>query len=153
MLISAVMHIMSMEKLPHGQYGYSGHVVNLPQDVASFALSLPRLPSNLEVMIVRKEGANQTHSDVRVRRRVVERTLPWLITNNRYYQSMGITLDTTALEQLPEDGSISHLLPTTENYYEPATPPTSSLSYEQRKIRLARMTIYHSHLSLLLHRL
>ena len=42
MLISAVLPIMSFYKLPHGQYGYSGHVINLPQDVASFANSLPR---------------------------------------------------------------------------------------------------------------
>ena len=26
-------------RLPQGQYGYSGHVVNLPQDVASFVQS------------------------------------------------------------------------------------------------------------------
>ncbi len=41
MLISAVMPIMSIYRLPHGQYGYSGHVINLPQDVVSFASSLP----------------------------------------------------------------------------------------------------------------
>ena len=37
-------------RLPQGQYGYSGHVVNLPQDVASFVQSLPRLPSELDVI-------------------------------------------------------------------------------------------------------
>ena len=46
MLISAVMPIMSVYRLPLGQYGYSGHVVNLPQDVASFShwpsLTTPR---------------------------------------------------------------------------------------------------------------
>ena len=48
---------MSLYRLPHGQYAYSGHVINLPQDVASFANSLPRLPSELDVIVVRKEGA------------------------------------------------------------------------------------------------
>ena len=48
MLISAVLP-MSLYKV------YSGHVINLPQDVASFANSLPRLPSELDVVIVRKE--------------------------------------------------------------------------------------------------
>ena len=71
MLISAIMPIMSIYRLPHGQYGYSGHVINLPQDVASFATSLPRLPSELDVIVVRKEGANQSHRDFRVRRSVV----------------------------------------------------------------------------------
>ncbi|CAI8017284.1 hypothetical protein GBAR_LOCUS10520, partial [Geodia barretti] len=55
MLISAVMPIMSLYRLPQGQYGYTGHVVNLPQDVASFAHSLPRLPSDLDVIVVRRE--------------------------------------------------------------------------------------------------
>ena len=41
MLISGVLPIMSLYRLPHGQYGYSGHVINLPQDVGSFANTLP----------------------------------------------------------------------------------------------------------------
>ena len=40
MLISPVMPIMSVYRLPQGQFGYSGHVINLPQDVASFVHSL-----------------------------------------------------------------------------------------------------------------
>ena len=56
MLISAVLPIMSLYQLPRGQYAYSGHVINLSQDVASFANSLPRLPTELDVIIVRKEG-------------------------------------------------------------------------------------------------
>ena len=75
MLISAAMPIMSVYKLPPGQYGYSGHAVNLLQDIASFIRSLPRLPSGLglhvDVIVVRKEGANQNHRDFRVRYGVV----------------------------------------------------------------------------------
>ena len=89
MLISAVMPIMSIYKLPHGQYEYSGHVVNLPQDVASFAQSLPRLPSDLDIVIVRKGGVNQTHRDFRVRQAVVHRALQWLVTHNQYYRAIG----------------------------------------------------------------
>ena len=70
MLIAAVTPIMSIYRLPHGQYGYSGHVINLPQDAVSFASSLPRLPSELDVVLVRKEGTNQSHKDFHVRRHV-----------------------------------------------------------------------------------
>ena len=66
MLISAVLPIMTLYRLPHGQYGYSGHVITLPQDVASFANNLPRLPSDLDIIVVRKEGAAQSHHDFRV---------------------------------------------------------------------------------------
>ena len=61
MLISTVLPIMSLYQLPHGQYAYSGHVINLPQDVASFANSLPCLPTELDVIIVRKEGTADSH--------------------------------------------------------------------------------------------
>ena len=115
MLISAVMPIMSIYKLPHGQYGYSGHVV-------SFAQCLPRLPSNLDVIVVRREGANQTHSDFRVRREVVQRALQWLVTHNKYYQSLCITINTTALAQLPEDENVSHLVSVTEDSSTVDTP-------------------------------
>lgn len=92
MLISAVMPIMSIYRLPHGQYSYSGHVINLPQNIASFATSLPRLPSDLDVVIVRKEGANQSHRDFQVRRQVVHRALQWLLTHNIYYMPVIHTL-------------------------------------------------------------
>ena len=68
---SGVLPIMSLYRLPHGQYAYSGHVIKLPQDVASFANSLPRLPIELDIIMVRKEGAANTHHDFRVRRGVV----------------------------------------------------------------------------------
>ena len=58
---------MSIYQLPLGQYGYTGHVIDPPQYVISFAHSLPRLPSELDVMVVRKEK-QQTHHDFRVHR-------------------------------------------------------------------------------------
>ena len=78
-------------RLPHGQYGYSGHVINLPQDVTSFANSLS----------VRKEGAAQSHRDFRVRSRV----LTALQANNIYYH---VYINPDALALLPEDGDILH---------------------------------------------
>ena len=65
MLVSAVM-LMSIYRLPLSQYGYTGHVINLPQDVVSFANSLPRVPSELDVLVVRKDS-EQSHRDFRVR--------------------------------------------------------------------------------------
>ena len=82
--------------------------------MASFSQSLPRLPSDLDVIIVRREGANQTHRDFRIRRGVVHRALQWLVTHNQYYRSLGITIDTTALEQLPQGGNVSDLVSVTQ---------------------------------------
>ena len=68
MLISAVMPMMCLYRLPLGQYGYSGHVVNLPQDISTFVTNLPRLPSDIDVILVCKEGVSDSHRDFRVRR-------------------------------------------------------------------------------------
>lgn len=86
MLICAVMPIMSIYHLPLGQYGYKGHVINLAQDVVSFALSLPRLPSELDVLVVRK-NSEQSHRDFRVRK------------SNKPSPGYLIITDTTALMQ------------------------------------------------------
>ena len=48
--------VYTVYRLPHGQYRYRGHVINLPQDVASFTTSLPRHPNDLDIVIVRKQG-------------------------------------------------------------------------------------------------
>jgi len=82
-LISAVMPITLIYHLPLGQYGYTGYVINLPQDVVSFALFLPRLSPELDVLVVRK-NSEKPHQDVRVRRSVVQQALTWLLNNNRY---------------------------------------------------------------------
>ena len=71
MLISSVFPVMSLYHLPHGQYAYSGHVINLPQDVASFTNTLAQLPSEFDIIVVRKEGAAESHNDFRVRKSVV----------------------------------------------------------------------------------
>ena len=47
---------------------YSGHVIILPQDVVSFANSLLQLPSDLDIIVIRKEGASQSHCDFHIRK-------------------------------------------------------------------------------------
>ena len=107
---------MSIYRLPRGQYGYSGHILNLPQDVISFVNELPRCPATLDVIIVRREGTDESHRDFRVRRAVVFRALRWLIVNNMYYNDVMINNDT--LEMLPIDSHLTNLasvtLPSTE---------------------------------------
>ena len=126
MLVSAVMPIMSIYRLPHGQYGYSGHVVNLPQDVASFVSSLPRLPSELDVIVVRKEGTNQSYRDFHVRRNVVHRALQWLVINNKYYRALHVQIDANALAHLPQDGNLSNLTTIAVESTDTESPTTSS---------------------------
>lgn len=106
MLISRVIPIMSLYRLPHGQLGYRGHVINLPQDVTTMATTLPRLPTEINIIIVRMEGT-AVHRDFRVRRSKVQDALQWLIGNNIYYRDVAISQ--TALDDLPLDGNIASL--------------------------------------------
>ena len=99
--------MMSVYRLPHGQYGYSGHIINLPQDVSTFVNSLPRLPSDLDIIVVRKEDSVHTHRDFLVRRLKVLTALQWLITNNIYFTN--ITVNSDNVSALPEDQVLSSL--------------------------------------------
>lgn len=99
------MPMVAIYRLPHGQYGYSGHVINLPQDVKSITRTLPRLCDAIEVITVRREGSDNQHSDFRVRRRIVQSALEWLVQNNIYYRD--ITIDQSRLQQLPQNGYLS----------------------------------------------
>ena len=107
MLISAVITIMSIYRLPHGQYGYKSHVINQPQDITTFATSLPRLPKELDILTVRKDGSDSTHRDFKVRKAVVLKALLWLKQHNKYNRK--IEIDYNALNDLPEDGNLPDL--------------------------------------------
>ena len=87
---------------PGGQRGYSGHCINLPQNVTELATSLPRYPKDLAVIIVRIKGKDNTFKDVTVRKQKVHNALVWLRNNNPHYSELTINED--ALDSLPENG-------------------------------------------------
>ena len=122
--------VMPIYRLPHGQYRYSRHVINLPQDVTSFASSLPRLPSELDVTVVRKEGASQSHRDFPVRRGVVHQALQWLVTHNQYCRAQHVCIDVNALAHLPQDGNLSHFTSITVESPATESPATESPANE-----------------------
>ena len=105
MLISPVLPMMCVYRLPLGQLSYGGHIINFPQDVSTFVTSLPRNPNNIDIVVVRKEGTNSTHKDFRVRRSRVFNALQWLKLNNKYFN--GISINNSTLLQLPEDDNLS----------------------------------------------
>ena len=56
---------------------YSGHCINLPQNITEIASALPRYP--------KVKGKNNTFKDVNVRRHKVDSAFLWLIQNNPHY--------------------------------------------------------------------
>ena len=102
MLIARALPIMRVYIKPGGQRGYSGHCINLPQKVKELAMSLPRYPKDLAVIIVKVKGKDNTFRDVTMRKQKVHNALVWLINNNPHYSNLEINED--ALSSLPENG-------------------------------------------------
>ena len=88
MLIARALPIMRVYIKPGGQRGYSGHRINLPQDVKQLALSLPRYPKDKAVIVIKIKGANNTFK----RKQKVQDALLWLIENNPHHALIDINL-------------------------------------------------------------
>ena len=84
MLIARAVPIMHIYIKPGGQRGYSGHTVNLPQDIGQLALLLPRYPKDLSIIIIKAKGKGGSIRNLSVRRQVVSDALYWLIENNHH---------------------------------------------------------------------
>ena len=108
MLIARALPIMRVYVKPGGQRGYSGHCINLPQNVKNLAKCLPRYPKDLTVIIVKVKGRDNTFKDVTVRKQRVHDALVWLINNNPQYSEVLVNED--ALNVLPENGVPSELM-------------------------------------------
>jgi len=115
MLIAQVFTVVSVYRLRGGQHGYRGNVINFPQDIQEFTKQLPRQPSSLDVLVVRRQTANEPTAfrDFIVRREKVARALLWLKKHNGYYKD--ITIDNEILQTLPENGSVFNILPHLQN--------------------------------------
>src|SRR5215212_2921579 len=107
--------VVSVYRLRGGQHGYRGNVINFPQDIQEFTKTLPRQPSSLDVLVVRRQTANEPTAfrDFIVRREKVARALLWLKKHNGYYKD--ITIDNEILQTLPENGSVFNILPHLQN--------------------------------------
>ncbi|RIB17779.1 hypothetical protein C2G38_2186428 [Gigaspora rosea] len=121
MLIAQIFLVISVYCLHGGQYAYRGNVINFPQDVQEFTTRLPRHPSSLDVLVVRRQSANGlTRTPNNIYRGYIEilakkitQALLWLKTNNRYYAN--ITIDNEVLQLLPENGPIDNYFQQIQN--------------------------------------
>ena len=117
MLIARV-HVAMQVRQVHGQqYKYSGHVVNFLRNTGRVYNSLPLLPQDLDIVILRPSNANseeglrrQFRQECCVRKRVVWVWLDYLRHHHPGYA--GITLNESNLQQLPDDMDVLDVLHT-----------------------------------------
>ena len=100
-LIARACPIMSVYRKHGGQRGYKGHVLNLPQDIQGFLDHLPCNVQEIPILLLCRNGQDNTHTDLHVRRDRVLSALEWLQSNNPFYSN--ITIDHMALQRLPHD--------------------------------------------------
>ena len=108
LLIARACPIMTVYHKHGGQLGYSGHVLNLPQNIQQFINKLPVKVNELPILTLTRQGATNTHHSFRVRREKVLHALQWLKHNNRFYHDIEIDLE--AVGCLPLDGIPDTLL-------------------------------------------
>lgn len=111
LLIAKIQPVMRVYRVKSrgipGQYAYTGNIINIGQNINEIINLLPRTPSTLSVVIIRREVSNE-YRDFHVRRNKVLAALHFLKNNNPYYAD--IEIDMQKISQLPIDGNISDQL-------------------------------------------
>ncbi|CAN0124566.1 unnamed protein product, partial [Scytosiphon promiscuus] len=98
-LIALAHPIARAYRLPGGQRGFSGHILNVARDITSFATSLPWRADSDEVpvvVIVPPQGGNWEGREFTVSRRRVETALVWLIANNSAFSNVRVYIENLA---------------------------------------------------------
>ena len=103
-LISRISPCMNIHMLKHGGIASSGHCVTFPQDVNEPAKIFPCLPSEIDLIKVRKKGKNDSSKEFIVSRCRVETALKWLKLHNPAYVDIIISQERLLL--LPENGEL-----------------------------------------------
>ena len=106
LLIARMYPVVSVFRLRSGQLAYSGNVINFPQDVASFAQTLPHSIADLRgIVVIRRETAEEgVFREFHVRADRIRTALLYLKENNAFYAD--IVSSELHLSTLPEDGNV-----------------------------------------------
>ena len=107
MLIARLAPTVHVHMLRHGGIASRGHCIAFPQAVQEPATILPRLPAEVDITRVRRQGKDDTHKDFRVRSYRVEGALHFLKDNNPAYSD--IVIDGARIQNLPEDGELPNV--------------------------------------------
>ena len=105
MLISTLFAIMSVYRLPGGALTNLGFCANFVQDLQPLLKTLPRVPKDLPILILKKKDQANNVQKFKVNLLRVERVLRWLCANYPVYIANNLKKDETIFNLLP-DGSI-----------------------------------------------
>ncbi|VDI45637.1 Hypothetical predicted protein [Mytilus galloprovincialis] len=106
-LICRISPCINIQMLGHWGIASGGHCVTFPQEVNEPAKIFPRLPEEINVIRVRKQGKNGTSKDFEVRRLKIQTALLFLKEYNSAY--FDIIISKEWLAALPLDGELSDI--------------------------------------------
>lgn len=113
LLIALIVPVMSIERLSSGHLKNSGYCASFVQDLQPLCTLLPRLPTEVSVLVIKNNNEPNQMQEYKCRRNYVETMLKYLIANHPYYISNNIELSIEKLNSLPTNG-IPKNLPTIE---------------------------------------
>lgn len=122
--------------LKHGVIASSGHCVTFPQEINEPAQIFPRLPEEIKIIKVRKQGKTDTSKDFRVHRYTVQEALVWLKDNNSAYSDIIISQERKNLLHLNGD---CEGIPTVE--FDENTPILTIKALQMIKLTLVTIII------------
>ena len=106
-LIARLAPTVHVHLLKHGGIASKRNCIAFPQAVQEPSTILPRLPTKVDIIRMRRQGKDDTHKDFRVRTHRVEGALRWLKDNNPTYSD--VVIDGARIENLPGDGELPNL--------------------------------------------
>ncbi|KXS95883.1 hypothetical protein AC578_9951 [Pseudocercospora eumusae] len=86
------------------QYGYKGHVVRFPRDLAKLFTQLPYKPEDINFIVLVPDNNNDSPINRQVRRSVIKQWLEFKKANDPYYTD--IIIDHEAIDNWPEENDI-----------------------------------------------
>lgn len=104
MLISPIVPIMSVYRLSGGRLINSGYCASFAQDIQPICDQLPKLPSQVSLIVIQKKNKENINKDFICDRYRLERVLRFFIANNKIWQRLNITINFDNLNSLPEHG-------------------------------------------------
>ena len=104
MLISPILTVMSVYRLKGGQLLSRGYVANFSQDIIQTCYELPRLTSEIPLLIVKKVGQDNNVKELIVNKERVTTLVKFLCDNNNDWKALGISYKEINANKLPENG-------------------------------------------------
>lgn len=103
-LISPISAIMSIFRMKGGQLFSNGYCANFIKDIEPLCKILPRMPSEVSLLVILKKDNNLNNKEFIVNRQRVEIVLRYLCNSNDLWKSHGIKISEENLLNLPVNG-------------------------------------------------